>query len=301
MVQYHGPRPDLGLDFVHSYLALPEWRTLTHASEGAFIPGHRGDEHVHSAHEITYLLSGRGERIVDGHAHALQPRDYHLTWPGELHFWRADRKTPCRYVTLGVDLGSLPAARTREVAMAFERLRPLHNRVVRGSVDAEKPFRRLLAELDRAETEPALRPLCVLVAQALTTEIVVRFARCVLEGGFTAADESEPAPLRPGIQALLSWLRGRLADPPTVHEMARRVGLSRGHFIAAFRREVGRTPIEYLTAARIAEAARKLRAGDGSVGEVSAALGFSTARYFSQVFRRVKGCTPSDWQRRHAS
>jgi AraC family L-rhamnose operon regulatory protein RhaS len=81
--------------------------------------------------------------------------------------------------------------------------------------------------------------------------------------------------------------------------MGRRAGLSASHFAEVFRRETGRTPLEYLTSARIEEATRRLlERPEASVTRIASELGFSSSQYFSTVFRRHVGCTPGEWRRR---
>ena len=76
------------------------------------------------------------------------------------------------------------------------------------------------------------------------------------------------------------------------------VGLTPSHFTVAFKREVGVTPLEYLTTLRIDEAARRLRSGNEAVTGIAMDLGFSSSQYFSLVFKQRKGCTPSEWRGR---
>jgi AraC-like DNA-binding protein len=297
MVQYYGPREDLGFRFVHSYvLPFPEWPALLHVSDAAFIPGHRGDEHLHHALELTYIISGSGERHVNGHVHRLVARDYHVVAAGELHMPRADHQDPFHYVTIGLKLEHVPAFSDSEVAQAFARIHPLRARVVPGGAGGDRAFRRLIAELGKAELDPRLRSLRLLMVQTLVCEIVVRFARCVLGGD---RREEEPEVVRPAIQDLLAWLGTRLRQPPGTAEMAKRLGLSPGHFITTFRRELGRTPLEHMTAMRIAEAARRLASGEDTVSSIAQDLGFCSSRYFSQVFRKARGCTPREWRERN--
>ncbi len=300
MVQYYGPREDLGFRFVHSYvLPFPEWPALVHVSEASFIPGHRGHEHIHHCTEITYVISGAGERHVHGHAHRIKPCDYHVVTPGELHRSYADRQDPFRYVTIGLRTDLLPVAASAEVGLAFARIQALTGRIVPGGKGGERAFRRLIAELSQAEADPQLRPLRLMMVQTLVAEIVLRDTRCVHSGDSPQA--AEPETVSPPNEALLAWMGARLGRPPGIPEMAARLGLSPGHFIATFRRELGRTPIAYLTALRIAEASRRLAGSDDAIASIAEDLGFCSSRYFSQVFRRERGCTPRAWRERHGS
>ena len=73
-------------------------------------------------------------------------------------------------------------------------------------------------------------------------------------------------------------------------------GLSRYHFLRAFRRETGVTPHAYLTGRRIA-AAKALLAGDQPLSEVALACGFYDQSHFSRSFKGCTGLTPGQYRR----
>ena len=293
MVRLFGPRPDLGFAQLHAHIEpFPEWPALVEVGEAFCLPGYTCTDHLHAVHEFTYVMSGSGVRTVDGRPDALQAQDFHLVRAGELHRSRAAQADPYHVCYLLVDPARLPLA-----PEPFAELSARPSQTVGGVAGGEKAFRRLLTELDRCEAAGRRqRSLCLAMAQALASEIVLRFTGALVDREEALAAAT---PERRAFQEVVAWLRTRLADPPALGEMAKRAGLSPGHFTAAFKREVGRTPIEFITALRIDEAARRLHAPDESVARVAADLGFASAGYLSRVFRSAKGCSPSEWRARH--
>ena len=82
----------------------------------------------------------------------------------------------------------------------------------------------------------------------------------------------------------------------TVREYAEASGMSEGHFIRAFREAYGVTPLEYRTTLQI-DCAKALLVGTPlRVGAVASIAGFSDALYFSRVFRRRTGRSPSAYR-----
>jgi AraC-like DNA-binding protein len=76
-----------------------------------------------------------------------------------------------------------------------------------------------------------------------------------------------------------------------VADLAAVAGLSRGQFIATFKRTVGQSPGAYLTGWRLALGRAELRSGR-SVKSVAAMVGFGSAAAFSRAFSRKFGCPP---------
>ena len=65
-----------------------------------------------------------------------------------------------------------------------------------------------------------------------------------------------------------------------------------------FQEKIGLTPLKYLTALRMKRAKSMLTAGGGrehSIAEVAESCGFKDALYFSRVFKKYYGCSPSDF------
>lgn len=254
------------------------------------------------------MLRGRGDRVAAGRRVAVGPGDLYIVAPGERHGARADPGDPYHYFSICFDPAAFgvrsPARAARdEMVPAVEEanaigaeLRVHGQRVIHGGEGAEHLFRRILAELDRHELERRTRTLTAVMVRALVVELLVFVTRCAIaeRGGrgtrLAAARRAE-------FNALIDWLPTRLADPPSLAEMAKRAGLSPAHFAVAFKRETGRTPHEHLTELRVDEAARRIAERPrASFALIARELGFSSAQYLSLVFRRTRGCTPREWR-----
>lgn len=83
----------------------------------------------------------------------------------------------------------------------------------------------------------------------------------------------------------------------SLDRVAKEVNISPNYFSAVFSQEVGVTFIEYLTGKRIEEAKHMLRQSGKRSSEIAYAVGYKDPHYFSFVFRKVNGCTPSEYRR----
>lgn len=90
----------------------------------------------------------------------------------------------------------------------------------------------------------------------------------------------------------------RYREPLTIDDMARAAGLSRSHFIRAFRRAFGETPHQYLLTRRLERAASLLRTTDRTVTDICLLVGLTSVGSFTTSFTRIHGCTPTEYRRR---
>ncbi len=86
-------------------------------------------------------------------------------------------------------------------------------------------------------------------------------------------------------------------DSISLDKVAKHVNISPNYLSALFSQEVGQTLIEYLTYKRIDEAKRMLRQNDKRSSEIAFAVGYKDPHYFSFVFKKVSGYTPSEYRK----
>jgi AraC-like DNA-binding protein len=99
------------------------------------------------------------------------------------------------------------------------------------------------------------------------------------------------------LRGVQDYIHSNLPATITLVELSRVAGLSRRHFLRAFRESVGDTPLGYVRTLRIEEAKRRLSQGSQSITEVALDCGFSHAQHFATAFRRATGLTPSAFHR----
>lgn len=109
----------------------------------------------------------------------------------------------------------------------------------------------------------------------------------VCRGGLTPRQE------RRAKEMLLASIR----EDAEIPDVAQAVGLSRAHFIRAFRDCVGETPHRWLTARKIELAKRQMAESDLSLADIALACGFSDQSHFTRVFSRHAGAPPGVWRR----
>lgn len=99
------------------------------------------------------------------------------------------------------------------------------------------------------------------------------------------------------LEPTMRWLRDRLAEPVTLAEIARHVGVSPRTVNRRFREQVGTTPLQWLLRQRVHRAQELLETTDLSVEEISHHCGFGSAVAMRQQFARHIRTSPSAYRR----
>lgn len=81
-----------------------------------------------------------------------------------------------------------------------------------------------------------------------------------------------------------------------VHELAQELSVSRAWLSRCFKDVTGKTIKEYITDLRISHAKDLLTQTSFPIAEIAAACGYNDAMFFSSMFKKVVGCTPSQWR-----
>lgn len=94
------------------------------------------------------------------------------------------------------------------------------------------------------------------------------------------------------VERVITLLREKLAEPPTLEEIGRAVGCSPFHLSRTFSAATGLTIPQYTRQLRLERAAELLRSGKFNVTEAALEVGYSSLSHFSQAFHEMFGCCP---------
>jgi AraC-like DNA-binding protein len=250
------------------------------------------------------ILDGSCRLAVDGHeAITLQEGDFVLI-PAALSFTMSglEPATPADFDPAAVFLLNGEVRRGNRSGPPDVRL--LVGYCVFGSPDAALLVS-LLPQLVHVRGEARLATIVQLVVDESRGQRPARdvILTRLLEVLLIEALRSMPGPAAsPGLLRGLSDERLALAirrmhesptRPWTVAQLAKEAALSRSTFFERFSRALGAPPMEYLLAWRMAMAKNLLRRREGSVAEISARVGYSSASAFSVAFTRHVGLPPT--------
>jgi len=129
------------------------------------------------------------------------------------------------------------------------------------------------------------------------------FAVNAVEAALLWCTTSDPGAglLDPRVLAAMEDMAGRLTEPITVADLARRAGLSPSRFAHLFTAQAGTSPMRYLERQRMRLAEQLLDLTPRTVTEVARTVGFDDPLYFSSRFRSYAGRSPTAYRRRRSA
>ena len=95
------------------------------------------------------------------------------------------------------------------------------------------------------------------------------------------------------LRRVLDYIHDDLAADLTLSAMADLAAMSPAHFSKAFKSATGRSPLQYVIAARLDRASLLLKTGSLTVAEIAFRVGYKDLSRFGQHFKRRFGKTPA--------
>ena len=99
------------------------------------------------------------------------------------------------------------------------------------------------------------------------------------------------------MHAAVNYFHENYCKPISISDYARDLGLSVSWFTRSFREYTGTSPAQYLISLRISAAQSLLEKTDHNVTEIAELVGYDNPLYFSRLFHKQTGMSPSDFRR----
>jgi AraC family transcriptional regulator of arabinose operon len=118
------------------------------------------------------------------------------------------------------------------------------------------------------------------------------------EDKFNYADRKKETDL---VTLTIELMQKKTSAVLTLAELAGSVNLSVSHYSALFRAKTGYSPIEYFNHLKVQKACQYLLFSDMPVKEMAGLLGVDDQYYFSRMFSRLMGISPTQYRKRNAA
>ena len=147
--------------------------------------------------------------------------------------------------------------------------------------------------------EEFLRPLEPAQARAVDADLPELKKSCAafLRRAIELREEESGNQYKSMLKRALHYIDQNYTDENlSLNAVAKAANISPNYFSGVFSQEMGQTFVEYLTEKRMARAKELLRYSGKRSSEVAYEVGYRDPRYFSFLFKKTQGCTPSSYR-----
>lgn len=236
--------------------------------------------HLHNAMEIVYLTAGSAVVQYDKNRSSLQPGDWFVCFPNQVHGYKASTDVRSYVIIIPVNPCLTPFYNT------LERTIP------------EDPF------LHKGSWEhtalDTLIKLCFREPTDATNPVVLGYLHVIVGKLLSLLKlRSVPSGSPDALRTLLLYLNHNYTQPLKRSQIAKAVGYNESHISHLFTDVFHMTLTEYLTSMRINDATELLSRTDQSISQIALSLGFGSIRSFNRAFREETGLSPSAYRQHH--
>ena len=146
--------------------------------------------------------------------------------------------------------------------------------------------------LEESDTEDALEQ------GGASMEAAMAYAEKILQKAIEIRDENSGNKNRDILEHSIEYIKTHYMDENmSLNAVAQVANISANHFSALFSQNIGQTFIEYLTGIRMEHAKELLRCTGKRASEIALEVGYKDSHYFSYLFKKTQGMTPSDYRK----
>lgn len=245
--------------------------------------------HFHPEFELTYIIKGRGKRLVGDSIESFREGDLVLIGPEVPHSWVSEenRKQQCHALVLQFPKNIV------EVLLnlpELEELSKIFKQSARGlkiTSSSSTGLLQQLMDLSHTDNTKAITGFLHLF-QTISKQKTKILA--------SASYQSLSLQQTSRISKVLEYLQRNFTTTISLTKAASVIHLSKSAFCKYFKRTMGKTFSDYVNDLKITHAMMLLLETDNSIQSIAYQSGFENISYFNRVFLKKNKCKPSTFR-----
>lgn len=233
--------------------------------------------------EVLLILKGHGHYTVDLRRYEVDAGDIILCNRGALHDEFPKAGEP--YRTLCIGIGNLALPGLPRGSFLEDRFSPMFHRP-----EQFQDLMQLFCQMDRyaAEKESGYQLLCQYLMLA-ALELVKRMVQ--------GRQDSTQTPEHSIFRQIARYIDHHYAEEVTIERLVKEFYVSPYHLSHMFKQKTGYSVKQYLLRRRLGEAQIRLATTQDSIQTIAEESGFEDSSYFSRIFSKYIGMTPSEYRK----
>jgi AraC-like DNA-binding protein len=250
--------------------------------------------HYHNFAELSIVLEGQGEEILNGKSHRLTPGTVSFLLPNHIHEIMIPSGTVLTKYCCMFDIN---------VVLSGTRDSDIRNKIL--TIGNELPTRFDLTEEHRDVFTRYMETIFQeyhsnrigknTVIQSKLLEACVFLLRTVQE-------QEQPHdvmhPDKTGtVMEMLKYIHLHYTEELSLSHLSESLDRNPSYLSTLFKRHVGQSFVGYVHALRVGRASSLIVTTPMTISEIALEVGFDNFRTFSKVFKELKGVSPQDFRR----
>ena len=231
-------------------------------------------------YQLLYIAAGQGHFFINGQERVVSAGNIIVYLPGQPqeYVYFKDDKTDVYWVHFtGSDV---------EKIIDYYNIRLSENIIYIGtSPDYQWLFGQIIQEMQLC------RPRFEELISLLLRNIFILISRNLIKAN--RADNS----LENEVELAMHYFRENYRSEINVEDYALSRGMSASNFYRVFKQISGSTPLQYILKLRLSNAQNLLENSNLSIAEIASAVGYENPLYFSRLFNKHIGVSPSEYRK----
>ena len=235
-----------------------------------------------SQYVLIYCIEGEGWFSINGERHSVSANQYFILPAYTPHAYGSLPERP--WTIYWIHFKGNQAHAYAEGARTPQTIQPGLRSRINNRMDL---FEEIYHTLEMGYSRENLRYMCACFTHYLASLRHLHAYRNAVPSDIQAYDP---------VTASIHYMKESIEKKITLDDLARQSGYSVSHFSAIFTEQTGLPPIKYLNQLKIQEACRLLDCTNMKINQICFKVGIEDNLYFSRLFHKIMGVTPSEYK-----
>ncbi len=251
--------------------------------------------YVRNHYLFHYIIRGKGVLLANDREYLVQAGQGFLICPGQVTSYMADEVDPWEYTWLEFD--GLHVKESLDFA-GLSPITPVWKAVNREASDLLQEQMLEIVKLAE-DASPSVHSYYAKERQYGMIGHAFLFLDQLIQSSVRKTGYGEKRMRDFYIKEAVAFIEQNYKRDISLDEIAAACRLSRSYFSRIFKRNMGKSPQQFLMHYRMAKAAQLLIESKMAVCDVGAAVGYPNQFHFSRAFKTVYGMSPREYRQKH--
>lgn len=248
--------------------------------------------HMHERYELTYIIKGKGTRIIGDNIKEYEEGDIVLMAPYTPHHWQSTWIKQSSVSAITVFFSNEFPTKEFKLLPEFASITRLLETAKFGIELKGKLRERIAKKLTQLTVNYSLEQMMHLLS--ILNEIAnLKEYNILMDKGFSVSKKQDWE----RISKIVNHIRINISNKITIKEIADIAFMHTGSVNRFFKQATGFSLIEYINLMRIGMACDLLSGSYKNITDIAFECGFNNLSHFNRIFKRVKKTTPNEYRK----